>query len=90
MLRLSLQSQPVAFPAAQKGKWGSMNFAWRLEVFPKLTARAMKTEEDLLDAIARYSLESTGASEGQIDLMMRQFRTRLIPDVQNGASQTTN
>jgi len=30
----------------------------------------MKTEDDLLEAIARYSLESTGASEGQIDLMM--------------------
>jgi hypothetical protein len=33
----------------------------------------MKTEDDLLEAIARYSLESTGASEGQIDLMMHRF-----------------
>jgi hypothetical protein len=27
----------------------------------------MKTEDDLLEAIVRYSFESTGASEGQID-----------------------
>ncbi len=38
----------------------------------------MKTEDDLLEAIARYSLESTGASEGQIDLMMHRFQTQLI------------
>jgi hypothetical protein len=31
----------------------------------------MKTEDDLLEAIARYSLESTGASEEQIGLMMQ-------------------
>ena len=38
----------------------------------------MKTEDDLLEAIARYSLESTGASEGQIDLMMHRFQTQLM------------
>ena len=38
----------------------------------------MKTEDDLLETIARYSLESTGASEEQIDLMMHQFRTQLM------------
>jgi hypothetical protein len=38
----------------------------------------MKTEDDLLKAIARYSLESTGASEEQIDLMMHKFRTQLM------------
>jgi hypothetical protein len=38
----------------------------------------MKTEDDLLKAIARYSLEGTGASEGQIDLMMHRFRTQLM------------
>ena len=38
----------------------------------------MKTEDDLLEAIARYSLESTGASEEQIGLMMHKFRTQLM------------
>jgi hypothetical protein len=38
----------------------------------------MKTEDDLLEAIARYSLEGTGASEGQIDRMIHQFRTQLM------------
>ena len=36
----------------------------------------MKTEDDLLKAIVRYSLEGTGASEDQIDLMMQRFRTQ--------------
>jgi hypothetical protein len=35
----------------------------------------MKTEDDLLEAIERYSLESTGASEEEIDRMLREFRT---------------
>jgi hypothetical protein len=38
----------------------------------------MKTEDDLLEAVVRYSLEGTGASEGQIDLMIHRFRTQLM------------
>jgi hypothetical protein len=38
----------------------------------------MKTEDDLLETIVRYSLEGTGASEGQIDLMMHRFRTQFM------------
>jgi hypothetical protein len=38
----------------------------------------MKTEDDLLEAVVRYSLEGTGASEGQIDLMIHRFRTQLL------------
>jgi len=41
----------------------------------------MKTEDDLLEAIAHYSIESTGASERQIDLMMHQFRTQLMANL---------
>jgi hypothetical protein len=44
----------------------------------------MKNEDDLLEATARYSLESTGASEEQIDLMIRQFRERHIPNLKTG------
>jgi len=38
----------------------------------------MKTEDDLLEAVVRYSLEGTGASEGRIDLMIYRFRTQLM------------
>ena len=38
----------------------------------------MKTEDDLLEAVVRYSLEGTGASEGQIDLVIHRFRTQLM------------
>jgi hypothetical protein len=47
----------------------------------------MKTQADLLQAIARYSLESTGASEEQIDRMMHQFRTRLMPNLKTGPAK---
>jgi hypothetical protein len=47
----------------------------------------MKTEDDLLEAVARYSLESTGASEGQIDLMMHQFRTQLMANLKTGPAK---
>jgi hypothetical protein len=48
---------------------------------------AMKTEDDLLEAIARYSLESTGASEKEIDHMLREFRTRLIANLKTGPAK---
>ena len=38
----------------------------------------MKTEDDLLEAIVRYSLEGAGASDGQIGLMVHRFRTQLM------------
>ena len=38
----------------------------------------MKTEDDLLEAVVRDSLEGTGASEEQIDLMIHRFRTQLM------------
>ena len=38
----------------------------------------MKTEDDLLEAVVRYSLEGTGALEEQIDLMIHRFRTQLM------------
>jgi hypothetical protein len=47
----------------------------------------MKTEDELLEAVARYSLESTGASEGHIEVMMRQFRTRLMPNLKRGPAK---
>jgi hypothetical protein len=50
----------------------------------KLAARTVKTEKDLLEAIARYSLESTGASEEEINVMMQRFRTRFMPYVKTG------
>jgi hypothetical protein len=47
----------------------------------------MKTEHDLLEAIARYSLENTGASQGQIDLMIHRFRTRLMGNLTTGPTK---
>ena len=50
-----------------------------VEVFLQINGfGAMKTEDDLLEAVVRYSLEGTGASEGQIDLMIYRFRTQLM------------
>jgi hypothetical protein len=47
----------------------------------------MKTEDDLLEAIARYSLENTGASEEEIDRMMHEFRTQLIANLKTGPAK---
>jgi hypothetical protein len=38
----------------------------------------MKTEDDLLHAIARYAAESTGASQREIDLILHRFRTQFM------------
>jgi hypothetical protein len=38
----------------------------------------MKTADDLLEAVVRYSLEGTVASKGKIDLMIHRFRTQLM------------
>jgi hypothetical protein len=48
----------------------------------------MKTEDDLLEAIVRYSFESKGASEGQIDLLMNQFRTQLMANLKTTPAKT--
>jgi hypothetical protein len=43
--------------------------------------RTMKTERELLEAVARYSLENTGASQEQIDLLIHRLRTRLLGNI---------
>jgi hypothetical protein len=47
----------------------------------------MKIEDDLLEAVVRYSLEGTVASKGQIDLMIHRFRTQLMAKLKNRACQ---
>jgi hypothetical protein len=48
----------------------------------------MKTEDDLWEAIVRYSVETTGASEAKIDLMMHQFRTQMMANLKTKPAKT--
>jgi hypothetical protein len=41
----------------------------------------MKTENDLFEALVRYSFETTGASKAQIDLVLPQFRRQLMENL---------
>ena len=47
----------------------------------------MKTDDDLLEAVVRYSFETTGAPKEQIDLMMHNFRTQLLPNLKRKPPQ---
>jgi hypothetical protein len=47
----------------------------------------VKTDDDLLEAVVRYSFETTGAPKEQIDLMMHNFRTQLLPNLRRRPPQ---
>jgi hypothetical protein len=48
----------------------------------------MKTDSDLLEAFMRYSFESTGASDAEVDLKMHQFRTQLMANLKTNPAKT--
>jgi hypothetical protein len=47
----------------------------------------MKNENDLLEDLVRYSFETSGASEAEIDLTMHQFRTQLIANLKTNPAK---
>jgi hypothetical protein len=55
------------------------DFPWLFEIVSaNFWLGGMKTDDDLLHAIARYVVESTGASEREIDLILHWFRTQFM------------